>query len=246
MVKTKRIWSVALFAIIATVAIGITTPSRPVYAASADVIINEIMYNPASGNNADEYIELHNTTDSDINIGNWFITAGAGNNIGSGTILPARGYVLISPSPTQTLATYGKSTVATYAGQLSNGGGTITLRDAVNNVVNSVTYDDASPWPLNPDGHGPSLELKDPELDNSLASSWGTSITITPGEQNSWVGISSSDFTIIVTTSPSFTFVGLEISLQSIDDDKGKLTVLVSIFDRETPIEIDFLQVHKI
>ncbi len=35
-------------------------------------------------------------------------------------------------------------------------------------------------------------------------------------------------------------------SVQSIDDDKGKLTVLVSIFDRETPIEIDFLQVHKI
>ncbi len=35
-------------------------------------------------------------------------------------------------------------------------------------------------------------------------------------------------------------------SVQSIDEDKGKLTVLVSIFDRETPIEIDFLQVHKI
>lgn len=35
-------------------------------------------------------------------------------------------------------------------------------------------------------------------------------------------------------------------SVQSIDEEKGKITVLVSIFDRETPIELDFLQVHKL
>lgn len=35
-------------------------------------------------------------------------------------------------------------------------------------------------------------------------------------------------------------------SVQSIDEEKGKLTVLVSIFDRETPIELDFLQVNKL
>lgn len=35
-------------------------------------------------------------------------------------------------------------------------------------------------------------------------------------------------------------------SIQSIDENRGKVTILVSIFDRETPIELDFLQVHKI
>lgn len=35
-------------------------------------------------------------------------------------------------------------------------------------------------------------------------------------------------------------------SVQSIDEERGKITVLVSIFDRETPIELDFLQVHKL
>lgn len=35
-------------------------------------------------------------------------------------------------------------------------------------------------------------------------------------------------------------------SVSSIDETKGKVTVLVSIFGRETPVELDFLQVAKI
>lgn len=35
-------------------------------------------------------------------------------------------------------------------------------------------------------------------------------------------------------------------TIQSIDDEKGKVRVLVSIFDRETPVELDFLQVVKL
>jgi len=35
-------------------------------------------------------------------------------------------------------------------------------------------------------------------------------------------------------------------SISEIDDEKGKLKVLVSIFGRETPVELDFLQVAKL
>ncbi|HET9946756.1 MAG TPA: transcription termination/antitermination protein NusG [Patescibacteria group bacterium] len=35
-------------------------------------------------------------------------------------------------------------------------------------------------------------------------------------------------------------------TIESIDDAKGKVRVLVSIFGRETPVELDFLQVAKI
>jgi len=35
-------------------------------------------------------------------------------------------------------------------------------------------------------------------------------------------------------------------SIESIDEEKGKIKVLVSIFGRETPVELDFLQVSKL
>jgi transcription termination/antitermination protein NusG len=41
-------------------------------------------------------------------------------------------------------------------------------------------------------------------------------------------------------------FVDFLGSVQSIDESKGKMSVLVSIFDRDTPIELDFLQVNKL
>lgn len=35
-------------------------------------------------------------------------------------------------------------------------------------------------------------------------------------------------------------------TIESIDEERGKIKVLVSIFDRETPVELDFLQVKKL
>jgi transcription termination/antitermination protein NusG len=46
-----------------------------------------------------------------------------------------------------------------------------------------------------------------------------------------------------VTDGPFSDFVG---SISNIDEDKGKVTVLVSIFGRETPVELDFLQINKL
>lgn len=46
-----------------------------------------------------------------------------------------------------------------------------------------------------------------------------------------------------ITDGPFVDFLG---SIESIDEEHGKLKVLVSIFGRETPVELDFLQVKKI
>lgn len=46
-----------------------------------------------------------------------------------------------------------------------------------------------------------------------------------------------------ITEGPFADFLG---SIEEIDQEKGKLRVLVSIFDRETPVELDFLQVKKL
>lgn len=46
-----------------------------------------------------------------------------------------------------------------------------------------------------------------------------------------------------ITDGPFSEFLG---TIESIDDARGKVKVLVSIFGRETPVELDFLQVKKI
>jgi len=49
--------------------------------------------------------------------------------------------------------------------------------------------------------------------------------------------------TIVVTDGP---FKDLEGKVDQVDDERGKVRVLVSMFGRETPVELDFLQVKKI
>ena len=46
-----------------------------------------------------------------------------------------------------------------------------------------------------------------------------------------------------ITDGPFAEFLG---TIDNIDEARGKLRVLVSIFGRETPVELDFLQVKKI
>ena len=41
-------------------------------------------------------------------------------------------------------------------------------------------------------------------------------------------------------------FKNLEGKITNIDEEKGKIKVLVSMFGRETPVELDFLQIKKI
>jgi len=53
----------------------------------------------------------------------------------------------------------------------------------------------------------------------------------------------SIDETVQITDGPFKEFEG---KVSEIDESRGKIKVLVSIFGRETPVELDFLQVKKI
>lgn len=52
-----------------------------------------------------------------------------------------------------------------------------------------------------------------------------------------------ADDTVKIVDGPFAEFIG---KVDSVDEEKGKVRVLVSIFGRETPVELDFLQVQKI
>ena len=46
-----------------------------------------------------------------------------------------------------------------------------------------------------------------------------------------------------ITEGPFADFLG---TVDEVDEEKGKLKVMVSIFGRETPVELDFLQAKKV
>ena len=49
--------------------------------------------------------------------------------------------------------------------------------------------------------------------------------------------------TVRITEGPFVDFIG---AINDVDESKGKVRVLVSFFGRETPVEVDFLQVEKV
>ncbi len=62
------------------------------------------------------------------------------------------------------------------------------------------------------------------------------------GEVKHTIDLSIDDI-IKITDGP---FKDLEGKVSEVDDNRGKIKVLVSMFGRETPVELDFLQVKKL
>jgi len=48
---------------------------------------------------------------------------------------------------------------------------------------------------------------------------------------------------ILITDGP---FKGQQGKVSEVDEQRGKVKVLVSMFGRETPVELDFLQIKKV
>lgn len=89
---------VVLLAIQATVAAQLLNlPAAK--AAAPTVVINEVMWMGSTASVKDEWIELYNATNADIDIGGWLLTNAAGGTpltIPVGIIIPANDYFLIS------------------------------------------------------------------------------------------------------------------------------------------------------
>ncbi|HSS68131.1 MAG TPA: lamin tail domain-containing protein, partial [Nocardioidaceae bacterium] len=156
-------------------------------AASTDVVINELMYNPATGNDGDEFLELYNQGSAPVDLSGWSFS-GITLTFAAGTTIAGNGYVVVSKDAARYQVTYGGTPNAVYTGSLSNGGEAITLKDATAAVIDTVTYSDRAPWPGTPDGQGDSLELVDPTADNTDYLDWAGStaaLGYTPRAQNS-------------------------------------------------------------
>src|SRR5207245_9769797 len=95
------------------------------------IVINEIMYNPLSGDSADEYVELFNRSGVAIDLSGWKFTDGIAFEFPKKTALSAGGYLVVAKNAARLLANYPElnsaNAVGDYSGTLSNDGGPLAL-----------------------------------------------------------------------------------------------------------------------
>lgn len=150
-----------------------------------EIVINEIMFNPLSGDEDDEYIELYNKASTNVNVGNWRFTQGVDFTIPAGKTIAGNGFLVIAKNAEHLLARYTNLTANTVIGDFDG-----TLSDSGERVVLSMPDDPALPyqdfrvedevtyedyWGQWTDQGGSSLELKDPRSDNNRGMNWAGS-----------------------------------------------------------------------
>jgi len=166
----------------------------------AKIIVNEIMYHPP-GSQESEYIELYNAGTSSVDLLGYYFSDGIDYTQLTSHVIATGDYAVICMYTNAVIPYYPTAIASKFIGEftsngwatnsfngLSNNGEMIELRDNLGQLVNAVEYDDSYPWPSKADGHGSSLELRDPILDNNKAVSWLASDNEdggTPSYQNS-------------------------------------------------------------
>ena len=162
-----------------------------------DIVINELMYNPISGDDNDQYIELYNKGTNTVNLAGWRFTSGVAFTFPGATLAP-NGYLVVARNLTNLFAKYPNlnsgNTVGNYTGKLSHKGEQVTLSmpQALNTnttiyvAEDQVNYGTGGRWGQWAGGGGSSLELVDPRANHRLASNWAES---DESQKSSWTNI---------------------------------------------------------
>ena len=156
-----------------------------------NLVINEINYNSSSSFDSEDWIEIYNNSDEIHDISNWKLKDENDNNI---FIFPENltvtndDYFVICRDSASFRNLYGENIkiVGNFNFGLNNSGDLIRIYNKNDELIDSVRYSDDEPWPEKSDGMGSTLELINPDLDNSFAANWKSSVERgTPGAKNS-------------------------------------------------------------
>jgi hypothetical protein len=156
------------------------------------VVINEINYNSSDDFDPEDWIELHNPGETAINISGWAMKDDDNEHvfvIPEETIIEPGEYLVLAKNLDQFITNSPNinNVIGSFEFGLSGGGDQVRIYNTAGMLTDSVEYDDDAPWPIEPDGGGPTLELINASLDNSLVENWSASYEEhgTPGEINS-------------------------------------------------------------
>ena len=173
-----------------------------------DIVINELMYDPITGNDDDQYVELYNKGTNSVNLGNWQFTAGISLVFPTNTTLAPNGYLVIARNLTNLFNKYANlnpnNTLGNFGGKLSHNGERVALampqnltttnsKGLTTNIIyvtqDEVTYSSGGRWGQWSAGGGSSLELMDPRANHRLAANWGDSDET---HKSSWTNIENT------------------------------------------------------
>lgn len=154
------------------------------------IVINEIMYKAADSKDMKDWIELTNYGNESYNIGSWIIRDDDNSHsfiIPPNTIIHPQEYIVIAEDTSKFLQYYPRP--KKLLGEFDFGfgrGDQVRLFNDANILMDSVRYGIIAPWDNKADGTGHSLELKSPDLDNTLPEHWFASGDEggTPGRPN--------------------------------------------------------------
>jgi hypothetical protein len=154
-------------------ALSLATSLQLAPTVTAQVFISEILYHPVEkeafdtngapvldlSSDVHEFLELHNVGAAPVELSGWRLSGGIAFDFPAGAGIPAGSFVVVAKHPARLAAItqYGLSTnqiLGPYTGQLANEGDTIRLRDAADNVADSVSYSPAFPWAISADALG--------------------------------------------------------------------------------------------
>jgi len=166
--------------------------------------ITELMYNTPDVNDVDEYIELHNTGATTLDISGVKFVDGVTYIFPNDTFLPALSYIVLTANPIDFKTQYplvpDNLIYGPYDGAFDNGGEQVvlTLADPMLAAVLRFEYDDA--WYPDTDGLGMSLSIIDPTVnpkDWDKAETWQAAVP-TPAApnptQSEWDILTYDDF----------------------------------------------------
>lgn len=165
-----------------------------------DVVINELMYNPISGNDADQYIELYNQGTNPVNLTGWQFTTGVTFTFPNVTLAP-NSYLVVAANLTNLLARYTNlntaNAIGNFGGKLSHSGELVTLSMPQLFYTNTpilvpedqVSYGTGGRWGEWASGGGSSLELIDPQANHRLAANWADS---DESQKSTWLNVETT------------------------------------------------------
>ena len=172
-------------------------------ASASNIVISEIHYHPNTAGGLEEFIELLNISNGNVDLSGCRFTLGVSFTFPTGLVVPPGGRVVVIKDTAAFNAAYPNApagaVAGVFTGSLDNSGEELQLVNAGNAVITDLTYDDADPWPTTPDGEGPSLVLKRPYAtptpDPTLGTNWRASYVLggTPGTDDAlsysaWAG----------------------------------------------------------